>query len=356
MLAIGPVRLDVPITQAALSGYSDAAMRLLAREHGCPYTMNEAVLDHLVTRGGRKMRRMLAVAPEDHPIGGQLMGSEPHQFAEAADQLVCLGYDAVDINFGCPVKKVLGRCRGGYLLSVPDQARDIVRRVCDAVGGRVPVTVKMRRGMDDSPESERRFFSILDAAIEIGAAAVTVHARSVRQRYVGRSDWSFLTKVKRHVGDRIILGSGDLFSAENCVRMLAETGVDGCSIARGAIGNPFIFREVRALLAGKPLPPPPSISQQRRVIERHFDLMCQLHGEAIARRLFRKFGVRYSELHPCAKDVKMAFVAMRTIDHWRALLDRWYGDEDAYGPVVRRPRPESLIAAGARMNDDENAV
>lgn len=355
MLAIGSVRLDVPVIQAALSGYSDAAMRLLAREYGCPYTINEVVLDRLVAAAGRKVRRMLAIPPADHPVGGQLMGSQPGQFVEAADQLVSLGYDAIDINFGCPVRKVLGKCRGGYLLSVPDQAQEIMRRVYDTVSGRVPVTVKMRRGMDLATESERSFFTVLDAAFEIGMAAVTVHARTVEQRYVGPSDWAFLAKVKQHAGDRTILGSGDLFGAEDCIRMLNETGVDGCSIARGAIGHPFIFTEVRALLAGEPLPPPPSIEQQRSAIERHFQLMCGIHGEVNARRLFRKFGVRYSELHPCRHDVKMAFVAVRTADDWRALLDRWYGDDSLYPPTERRRRPEALIAAGARIDRDAKA-
>ncbi len=421
MLNIGDIQVNPPIVQAALSGYSDSAMRRLAREYGCPYTINEVVLDRLVAVGGRRMRRMLAMSPDDHPVAGQLMGSVPEQFAEAAAALVEIGYDAIDVNFGCPVKKVLGRCRGGFLLSVPDQARRIVQAVCDAVAGRVPVTLKMRRGMDDGEESERHFFAILDAAFESGVAAVTVHGRTVKQRYVGPSDWAFLAKVKRFAGHRTIIGSGDLFTAEDCARMMHETGMDGCSIARGAIGNPFIFRDVQAVLSGRPLPPPPSIAEQRRAVERHFELMSQLYGarpsrsdeqrrdrpsltsrgdvkgkgavlapgvdtaaadrrpsgrpcsgaapsgnhgetaaaaaradgESKARQVFRKFGVRYSELHPCHDDVKRAFLAVQTADDWQAMLDRWYGDEHRYPPVVRRSRPETLIAAGAAWRDDE---
>jgi nifR3 family TIM-barrel protein len=347
MFTIGHIQLDVPVVQAALSGYSDAAMRMLAREYGCPYAINEVVLDKLVGVGGKKMKRMLALSPGDHPVGGQLMGSEPEQFAESADALVEIGYDVIDINFGCPVKKVLGRCRGGFLLSVPDQAIDIIRRVYDAVGSRVPVTVKMRRGMDDEEESERNFYAILDAAFEIGVSAITVHGRTVKQRYIGPSNWQFLADVKRHVGDRTILGSGDLFSAEDCVRMLSETGIDGCSIARGAIGNPFIFREVRELLAGRTVPEPPIIAQQRAAIERHYALMAELHGDELAGPLLRKFGVRYSELHPCFAEVKMAFLSVKNADDWRAMIDRWYSDENRYPPVTRRTRPEALIAAGA---------
>lgn len=348
-LSIGTIQLDAPVVQAALSGYSDAPMRRLAREHGCPYTINEVVLDRFVAEGGRKMRRMLAIGPDDHPVAGQLMGSEPVQFAEAAAELVDLGYDAIDINFGCPVKKVLGRCRGGFLLSTPDVACEIIRRVSGSVAGRVPVTVKMRRGTDETPESEKNFFEILDAAYALGCAAVTVHGRSVVQRYVGPSSWPFLAKVKDHVGDRVLLGSGDLFTATDCLQMLEQTGVDGVSIARGAIGNPFIFNELRALLAGRPLPDAPSLVRQRAAITRHMDLMVSVYGEKKASVLFRKFGVRYSELHPCHDDVKKAFVAVRGPEDFDRLIERWYDDANRYPPVHRRVRPEALVAAGATI-------
>lgn len=340
------------MVQAALSGYSDRGMRRLARDYGCPYTINEVVLDQFIDQGGKKMRRMLAIDPKEHPVGGQLMGSEPAKFACAADEMVHLGYDVIDINFGCPVKKVLGRCRGGYLLSEPKTATEIIRRVQDAVDRRVPVTVKMRRGMDDGKESERNFFTILESAFELGCAAVTVHGRTVVQRYVGPSKWSFLARVKRFAGNHTILGSGDLFTADDCIRMLSETGVNGVSIARGAIGNPFIFREVRALLNGQTFDEisPPSINEQRTAIERHFELMSRLHGEPKACVLFRKFGVRYSELHPCHRDVKMAYVAVKNPDDFQHVLDDWYGNEFDYPPVRRRLRPEALVAAGAVMD------
>jgi tRNA-dihydrouridine synthase len=142
-----------------------------------------------------------------------------------------------------------------FLLSEPATALSIVRAVVESVGGRRPVTLKMRRGFDDSAESEQSFFTILDGAFALGAAAVTVHGRTVKQRYIGPSNWNFLARVKRHAGSRTILGSGDLFAAPLVRRMIDETGVDGVTIARGAIGNPFIFRECGALLNGKALSP-----------------------------------------------------------------------------------------------------
>src|SRR6185295_1365673 len=133
-------------------------------------------------------------------------------------------YDLIDLNFGCPVRKVLGRCRGGFLLSEPQDALAIVKAVIDSVGGRRPVTLKMRRGFDDSAQSERDFFSILDGAAGLGVAAVTVHGRTVKQRYVGPANWEFLARVKRHAGSHTILGSGDLFAASLVRRMIDETG------------------------------------------------------------------------------------------------------------------------------------
>ena len=167
MLRIGSLEIGSPFIQAALSGYSDLPMRLVARRlGGCRFTINEVVLDQFITYPGRKNKRDLAMTDDIHPVAGQLMGSQPEVFAEAAEVMVQAGYDVIDINFGCPVKKVLGRCRGGYLLTTPYTALDIVKSVLDHVGGRRPITVKMRRGFDDSAESERNFFEILDGAFD----------------------------------------------------------------------------------------------------------------------------------------------------------------------------------------------
>ncbi len=347
MLTIGPFQFDVPFVQAALSGYSDLAMRRQARRHGCPYTINEVVLDKMVIEKGKKQRRILCVAEDDHPVGGQLMGDDPEQFGPAAAAMAQSGYDIIDINFGCPVKKVLGRCRGGFHLSQPRIALDIIRRVYDAIGKTHPVTVKMRRGMDDSPESECNFFEILDGAYEIGVSAVTVHGRTVRQRYIGPSHWPFLAKVKQHIGHRTMLGSGDLFSAKDCLRMMEETGVDGVTIARGCIGHPWIFQDCIALYQGKPLPAPPSILMQREAIAQHFIDAVEVHGKALACRIMRKFGIKYAEHHPLACDVRDAFVKVKSPQDFQAVLDRWYAPTVDWPATVRKDGHGDLVAAGA---------
>ncbi len=325
MLRIGSVAIAHPFTLAALSGYSDASMRRLSRRYGASYAVNEVVLDRSAAHEGAWQKRLLAVPADDHPIGGQLMGSDPADFGPAADRLVRLGYDVIDINFGCPVARVLKHCRGGYLLGEPDTACAIIRAVCDAVAGRAPVTVKLRRGLDDSAESRRRFDRVLDGALELGVAAVTLHARTVAQRYSGPADWQFLAAVRRRMGRVPLIGSGDLLTAEACLAMLRETGVDGVAIARGAIGNPWIFAACRAVAAGRPAPPPPGLGEQRAVLAAHLaGLLALYRGRPPVRMLWR-LGLSYSRWHPTPKKVRAAIVAVRSPGEFERLLDEWYG-------------------------------
>jgi nifR3 family TIM-barrel protein len=313
------------VVQAALSGYSDWPMRVIARRLGATYTVAEVLLDKFVldVSKGSKARRHLRVSDEEHPCGAQLMGAVPEQFPPAALRLVAAGFDVIDLNFACPVKKVLGRCRGGYLLSRPDTALEIVARVREALPPEIPLTVKMRRGMDDTPESRERFFAIFDGAFRLGAAAITVHGRTVRQRYEGASSWEFLREVKQHAGQRIVLGSGDLFTPQACLDMLAQTGVDGVSVARGVIGNPWIFREVRALAEGRVLPPP-SLAEQREVILEHYRLAEELYGPKRGCYRMRKFGIKYARLHPQHIKVRAGFAVAKSRQEWHAVLERWY--------------------------------
>src|SRR5579871_1899988 len=165
-LRIGSVAIGFPVVQAALSGYSDWVMRVIARRLGAPYTLCEVMLDQFLIEAAHssKNRRRLRVSDEEHPVGGQLMGANPEDFGPAALRLVEAGFDVIDINFGCPVKKVLGRCRGGFLLSQPRTALEIIARVREAVPPSIPVTLKMRRGIDDTMESRDKFFTIFDGA------------------------------------------------------------------------------------------------------------------------------------------------------------------------------------------------
>ncbi|WP_390621762.1 tRNA dihydrouridine synthase [Roseiconus nitratireducens] len=337
-LSIGNVPIGFPVVQAALSGYSDLPMRVIARRHGASYTVCEVMLDQflLALNERKKTKHFLDIHPDEHPVGGQLMGAEPEQFSLGALKLVEAGFDVIDVNFGCPVKKVLGRCRGGFHLSQPDVAIEILRRTRDVVPDHLPVTVKMRRGIDDSEQSRDAFFQILDGAIDAGLAAATVHGRTVQQRYVGPSRWQFLAEVKRHVGDALrILGSGDLFSAEDCFAMMRQTGVDGVTVARGAIGNPWIFSQARALAAGQPLPAPPGLFEQADVMREHFSLCEATYTAQRAPLLMRKFAIKYSQSHPEHETARLGFARMRSREDFERVLQEHYS-VDRPGRMIPR--------------------
>ncbi len=237
----------------------------------------------------------------------------------------------------------------GFHLSQPDVALEIVGRTRDIVPEHIPVTLKMRRGLDDSAASRDNFFHILDGAFRLGAAG------DYRSRSHGSatlqwpSRWSFLAEVKQHVGSKTILGSGDLFTAEDCLRMMEETGVDGVTVARGCIGNPWIFQQCQALAAGQPLPDAPTIFEQRRVLERHWELAESVYGPLRTGPLLRKFGIKYTGSHPDHLSVRQAFTNIRTREDWMAVLDRWYAVD---GPAYSR-RPSCTVFQGSGCEENQ---
>jgi nifR3 family TIM-barrel protein len=350
-MRIGPLAISSPFCQAGLAGYSDRAMRLVARRRGCPYAVTEALLDVILLSGGEGLRRSIDINDEDHPVAGQIMGSDPEPMASAARILHKAGYDVIDLNFACPVKKIKNKARGGHMLIDVPRAISIVKAVREALPPSVPTTVKLRRGFDDSTESEDRFFEILESVWANGYAAVCVHGRTVQQKYVGSSRWSFLRDLKRRYPDKTILGSGDVFTADDAVRILRETNVDGAWIARGAIGNPWIFPQAHALLAGATITEPPSIAEQRHALAEHFAIAMEIHGEQLAGRRMRKMGIKYSRFHPDAQQVKSAFIEVKSLRDWHAVLDRFYSNGGA--GVWPDPRAADEVNTGAEMQTCE---
>ncbi len=325
-LQLGPVRIQFPVALAPMSGYSDWPTRAIARRMGAGYTICEVLLDQFVVNvtKGKKALRWIRVTDDDHPVGAQLMGSAAEPFVPAALKLVEAGFDVIEVNFGCPVRKVVGKCRGGWMLGQPRTALEILARLRDALPPRVPLTLKMRRGLDDSPQSRDHFFTIFDGALALGVSAVTVHGRTVRQRYEGRSSLEFVAEVKARAPATRILGSGDLLTARDCLAMFDKAGVDGITVARGAIGNPWIFRDLRALAAGQPLPPPPSVPEQLDVIRQHHRLAELAYGPKRAAFVMRNHGIKYSRMHPQAEQVRNAFASIRQPDRWEDVLEGWY--------------------------------
>ena len=338
----------MPFCQAGLAGYSDRAMRLVARRRGCPYAVTEALLDTILLAGGWGLKRSIDINDQDHPLAGQIIGCEPDTMARAARILAEYRYDVIDLNFACPVMKIRNKARGGHMLRDVPRAVGILKAVRDALPPHVPTTLSLRRGFDDSHESAEQFHRIVETAWSLGYAAVRVHARTVEQKYQGRSRWEFLRRIRSQYPGKTILGSGDVFSAEDAVRMLIETGVDIVWIARGAIGNPWIFRQAEHVLrtATNTLPEhsaktavlePPSVHEQRDALSEHFAIAMQIHGEQLAGRRMRKMGIKYARFHPQAAEVKSDFINVRSLRDWNNVLARWYA---ADGPGVW-PDPRS---------------
>ena len=335
---------DAPFFQAGLAGYSDGAMRLMARRHGCPYCITEALLDQTLINGGKGRVRedpdLLAsecglgdpeanrlAGLDDHPIAGQVMGTDPEEMAIASSMLVDMNYDVIDINLACPVKKIRRRKRGGHLLMDPDAALAVVSAVRDAVPSSIPVTVKMRRSFDDSREMTSSFDRIFDGIYELGCAWATVHCRTVQQKYKGPGRWSFLEELMQRFPDRPVLGSGDVWTVDDIFLMLEITGVHGVSVARGCIGNPWIFRQARELMEGRE-PTAPTLLEQRNALLEHYTLSVALHGERPASRMMRKFGIKFSSHHPTPEKVRSRFIRASTIDEWHGVLDEYYATDE----------------------------
>ncbi len=346
MVKIGHITVQQPICQAGLAGYSDRAMRLVARRRGCPYAVTEALLDVIMLNGGRGLEKSIDINDEDHPVAGQIIGSDADTMARAAVILAQRQYDVIDLNFACPVKKIKNKARGGHMLQDVPRAIEILKAVRDAVPPGTATTVSLRRGFDDSPQSADRFYEILEAIWANRYAAVRVHGRTVDQKYFGRANWAFLKQVKQRYPNRTILGSGDLFTAQDAVRMLEETGVDMVWIARGAIGNPWIFRHVMALLANEAVEAP-SIPEQRDALTEHFAIAMEIHGEPLAGRRMRKMGIKYSRFHPNHDLVKRDFIDVESLRDWKRVLDKWYS---ADGPGVW-----PAADAANEVNADEQA-
>jgi tRNA-dihydrouridine synthase B len=262
---LGPLTLANRYFLAPLAGVSDWPFRLLCREMGASIAHTEMISSHGLVHGGDQTLSYLERPPSERPFAIQVFGHDPEVLAEGA-QVAVERYgpvDAVDINMGCPVKKVCGHGAGAAMLKDPGLVERTVRKVVDAVTP-IPVTVKLRAGWDDD---QRNAPVVAQACEQGGAVAVGLHPRTRAQMYRGRADWELIKQTKQAV--RIsVWGSGDLFTAEAALRMLAETGADAARIARGACGYPWIFRELLALERGE-VPPPVRLDEWRATILRH---------------------------------------------------------------------------------------
>ncbi|OQB84965.1 MAG: putative tRNA-dihydrouridine synthase [Planctomycetes bacterium ADurb.Bin126] len=319
--SIGTVRVRFPVVLAPMAGYTDLAYRLICRQRGAEYCTSEMVLDRCALIHGKLRSRLLCLDPGDHPVGGQLIGNEPEVMAEAARAMEQIGFDVVDLNFACPVHKALSRRRGGHMMRESEQVLRIVRAVRAAVD--CPVTLKVRRSFDEADHECEAFWRIAEGAFDAGADALTLHTRSVEAKYAGRADWELLARVKEHFADKTIIGSGDVLRPADALAMLEQTGVDAAAVARGCLGNPWFFRQAADLAAGRE-PYRASLAEQRELLLEHLDAACKLYGRLRGPRIMRKFGIKYARLHPHPKEVRMAFVDVKSPEDWRAVVEEHY--------------------------------
>lgn len=321
-LKLGNLTLDVPFFQASLSGYSDYAMRRLARRFGCPFVMADMMLAKSIIQPEVLAKGLFDPGKDEHPVGAQILGKTPATMAKAASTLVSIGYDLIDLNFACPAPKVLRKGRGAALLDDPDTIIDIVKAVRD--GATCPVTMKLRIGADRKPECLDCFWEIVTRAAEQQVDALVIHGRTVSEKYRGKADWDILAEVKQRFPETIIVGSGDIFDPAATVGLLERAGIDGFVVARGAVGNPWIFRDLRCVWEGKPVPPPPDLAEQRAVMLDHLDWTLQSYTELLGVGYFRKFAVGYARHHPKRKQVLLTLLKAKTRVDVQAAIDAWY--------------------------------
>lgn len=325
MLKLGNIILDKPFFQAPLSGYSDRAMRSLARQFGCPLTFSGVMLDKSACYKPLFKKPNYVIKDFEHPIGGQILGTCPETMAMAAKNLCEAGYDLVDLNFACPAPKVLRRGRGGAMIDSPAAVIEIYKRVRGAID--CPLLVKLRSGFDNSSRTRENFWRICEQLAGEGVDALIVHGRSAAQMYQGQADWDIPAELKRKLPRTTIIGSGDLFEAHDIANKLKTSGIDGIVIARGAIGNPWLFRQITDVLAGTDEVYKPDLAEQGAVILRHFELLRELYDSGKSIRYFRKFLAHYSKGHPQKKKVKFDFVSCKNEEQLRQIVRNWYDVE-----------------------------
>ncbi len=314
MLKIGTLKLESNIIVAPLAGITDLPYRLLCRRFGAELAFSEMINVRSLGYNSRRTRHMLTFHPEDVPLGIQILGCEPAYLRRGLDILRSYKFGLINFNAACPERKVTRRGEGAALMKDRKKLKELMQLV--VAESAVPATVKIRSGWDLKSINARDV--ALDAE-DAGMKAVFVHGRTRMHRYTEKADYKVIAEVKKAV--RIpVVGSGDIFSAEAAARMLEETGCDGVLVARGGLGNPWIFEEIEAHLAGKPKPPRPPIDEVIEVMSGHLKASVDFYGPHIGVAVFHKFFTWYTKGFPHVRPLRELAYRAKTVQEMQSAI------------------------------------
>ncbi|GAA0960391.1 tRNA dihydrouridine synthase DusB [Frigoribacterium faeni] len=343
-LSIGPIDVASPVVLAPMAGITNTAYRRLCREYGAGLYVSEMITSRALVERTPESMRLIQHHESETPRSIQLYGVEPNTVAEAVTMLVAEDRaDHIDLNFGCPVPKVTRKGGGSALPWKTGLFREIVERAVAAAGA-VPLTVKMRKGIDSD---HLTYLEAARAAQGAGVASIALHARTAADFYSGTADWSAIATLKETISDVPILGNGDIWSAADALRMVDETGCDGVVVGRGCLGRPWLFGDLAAAFRGEDLKAEPTLGEVGRAFRRHAELMVEFWSgdEGRACRDMRKHVAWYFKGYPVGGEVRAALAladSLQEIDDLLATMnpDELYPGEAAEGPRGRAGSPK----------------